>query len=502
MSKNKSNYKNTHKNQDSDYRNNNEQLLFFNSISQINLAISKLRTDLILIVSDHTVWKLYGEKFFPNIDSAKEVNKINKEVIAQMTDQEDCANSNLLEKQLEFKVKNKRFLTWIGPSGERIKSLQCYQKCVEFFLQKGIHRQAILLSIGGGAVSDFGGLVAATLMRGIKWRIITTTLLGMVDASIGGKVGINSDHGKNLLGTFYSPEETWILPAFLKTLPEVEMYSGYGEIIKYALLHPPICQQIMEHSSVDTLDLTAIIKKCASYKLSVVKKDFYDQEIRNILNLGHTFGHAFERIYPYLPMKFLPSGNFYHLLQLEKLGHLPHGIAILMGMEVILKYFREIPKSQCRTKESSVKKGQNDSSLQVFYCLCKRFNLFPLPNVKVFFSESTNIKEGKIWPIEPKKEQVSVLECLINFLVKDKKGHTNEELRIVLLPEIGRPQLVKIKKSELAIKVEEIGKSLSDESECGDKNKVKKKTIEKIKKDNIKQKPRAKDKRLSVSGKK
>jgi len=177
-----------------------------------------------------------------------------------------------------------------------------------------IHREAHLITIGGGATSDFGGFVASCLLRGISWSVVPTTLLSMVDACIGGKVAINSKFGKNLIGNFYKPSNIFIIQDFLKTLPESEMISGFGEVIKYCFLDKDIFEKVQQED-VNKID---IIKMCASYKNELVEKDFNEKNLRQILNLGHTFGHAIEVIY-----------------------RIPHGEAVMWGMFVIFKLFNE-----------------------------------------------------------------------------------------------------------------------------------------------------------------
>ncbi|MFZ9001300.1 MAG: 3-dehydroquinate synthase [Bacteriovoracaceae bacterium] len=176
--------------------------------------------------------------------------------------------------------------------GEKDKSLEKYDECVSFFLAHRIHRKARVLAIGGGATSDFAGFVASTILRGVSWSIVPTTLLSMVDAAIGGKTGLNVVEGKNLIGSFYTADHVFYDTSFLKTLTEEEVISGKGEILKYALLDKNIYDQVMSNSSLEDL-----IFSCAHYKRKIVEIDFKEQGQRILLNLGHTFGHAFERCF-------------------------------------------------------------------------------------------------------------------------------------------------------------------------------------------------------------
>jgi 3-dehydroquinate synthetase len=247
------------------------------SLAGIKDKIAAIDTDLIVAVVDHNVWTQHSKIFdLQNIDG-------------------------------------KKLILWKAPDGEKGKTLTEYQSCTEFLIEKGIHRNAHLVAIGGGAVSDFGGFVASTILRGIYWSIIPTTLLSMVDASIGGKVAVNSKEAKNLIGAFHQPNNVWIEPRFIETLPKAELMSGRGEVLKYAFLDKELHTIISSDRS-----LEEIIFACAQYKLDLTSADFKEKGRRKILNFGHTIGHALERLY-----------------------NLPHGEAIVWGIGVIQKVFAD-----------------------------------------------------------------------------------------------------------------------------------------------------------------
>lgn len=192
------------------------------------------------------------------------------------------------------------------------KNIHDYYGICEFFLSKNITRYDQILAIGGGATSDLAGFVAATILRGIEWSVISTTLLAMIDASIGGKTGINSKLGKNLIGSFHLPKNIWVCPDFLNTLPGKEIQSGLGELLKYAFLSKEIYNFIIG----DRYNLNDCILKCAQFKDGIVREDFTESSNRKILNLGHTFGHAF-----------------------EKSGNLAHGVAVYWGLKFIIDLY-------------------------------------------------------------------------------------------------------------------------------------------------------------------
>ncbi len=221
----------------------------------------------------------------------QDLNKIPSDLILFVVDSE-------IQKEYPEQIKDlqgldqKRVLSFVCSSGENAKSFDEYQNGLNFFLEKNIHRKAHLIAIGGGACTDLGGFIASTLLRGVNWSNVPTTLLGMVDAAIGGKTAINSKYGKNLIGSFYMPKSVYINTEFLTSLPADEYNSGVGEIIKYGMINGDIYQSIIQRK-----EISEIITECALYKNSIVLNDFKESGLRQILNYGHTFGHAIEKYY-------------------------------------------------------------------------------------------------------------------------------------------------------------------------------------------------------------
>lgn len=183
--------------------------------------------------------------------------------------------------------------------GEGSKSMKVLEECYEFLIEKHIERTGVIFAIGGGVVGDLAGFVAASYMRGIDYYQIPTSLLAMVDSSVGGKTGVNLKSGKNLVGAFYQPKGVFIDTNFLKTLPSREFNSGMAEVIKYALLADKDLFEQLETSPVLTPkspEILSLIEKCCQIKTKIVEAD--ERELkgkRALLNLGHTFGHAIER---------------------------------------------------------------------------------------------------------------------------------------------------------------------------------------------------------------
>lgn len=262
------------------------QIKLYNEIKGTNEILSSIDTDRLLIIIDSNVNNLYLDL----IDVREDVE------------------------------------IYVAPAGEDCKSISEVEKACDFFIEKGVHRGAHLVAIGGGACSDFAGLVASMLLRGINWSVIPTTLLAMIDASIGGKVAVNSKYGKNLIGSFHLPQSIYICSEFLNTLPEEEFISGLGELAKYYFLDEQVFQMINNEASFEEITL-----RCANYKQEVVNQDFKEGGIRKILNLGHTLGHALEKVYS-----------------------LPHGVAVFWGMKLIYSIFERDEENEYLSQFSKI----------------------------------------------------------------------------------------------------------------------------------------------------
>lgn len=204
-------------------------------------------------------------------------------------------------------------------AGEAHKNIMTSVAVWEKLTELGADRKSLVINLGGGMLTDLGGFVASTFKRGIKFINIPTTLLSMVDASVGSKTGVDLDNLKNLIGLFSNPEMVIIDTDYLTTLPEREMRSGIAEIIKYGLtFDPELLQDILNDSWKDARNLDAIIHKSVSIKNTVVLKDPKEENLRKVLNYGHTVGHAIES----------------YFLEHPSLQNLTHGEAIAIGMVI------------------------------------------------------------------------------------------------------------------------------------------------------------------------
>ena len=200
-------------------------------------------------------------------------------------------------------------------AGEDLKTIETATQLWEILSEFQADRKSIIINLGGGVITDLGGFIASTYKRGIKFINIPTTLLGMCDASIGGKTGIDHVFLKNVIGTFAEPEQIFVYPEFLKTLPFEELRSGFAEMLKHGLIADE--KHWNDLTSIENLSPESIspyIETSMKIKEKVVLEDFKEQHIRKTLNFGHTIGHALESL-------FLKSGK-----------PIPHGEAVVLGM--------------------------------------------------------------------------------------------------------------------------------------------------------------------------
>lgn len=190
------------------------------------------------------------------------------------------------------------------PDGETSKSLKQSEIIYHELLKLKMNRHTVLFALGGGVVGDLAGFIAATYLRGIPFVQLPTSLLSMVDSSVGGKVAVNLKEGKNLIGSFYQPKMVIIDPLVLNSLPKKEFINGMAEVIKYGLImdQPFFNYLLSNYEKINSLNYEAlekVIYNSVKDKAYVVAKDEKEQNLRAILNFGHTFGHAIEKAYNY-----------------------------------------------------------------------------------------------------------------------------------------------------------------------------------------------------------
>lgn len=196
--------------------------------------------------------------------------------------------------------------THLIPAGEEYKHLQSIQQVYDTALENHLERSSTFVALGGGVIGDMTGFSAATWLRGVNFVQVPTSLLAIVDASVGGKTGVNHPQGKNLIGAFYQPKLVAIDPTLLKTLPPREFRAGMAEVIKYGVIwDEDLFTKLEHHQHLDTIDnvgdelLETIITRSCQAKAEVVGQDEKESGIRAILNYGHTIGHAVESLTNY-----------------------------------------------------------------------------------------------------------------------------------------------------------------------------------------------------------
>ena len=295
---------------------------------------------------------------------------------------------NRMISKITESLKRKKKIKFLFDSKEKNKNQISINKILKILLNKNFSRQDCVITIGGGITGDIGGFAASLFKRGLQFINIPTTLLSQVDSSIGGKTGVNTKEGKNLIGTFYQPKIVFSETEFLKSLPKREIVCGYGEILKHSLILNKKFYKYLDSNASKILSLKtpfvekAIFESCKIKKI-VVEKDEKESGIRKILNFGHTFAHAYEAT-------------------LSFSNKLNHGEAVLLGIVTALKF-----------------------SLKM-----------KLLNIKEFRLITSHIKKIKL-PFDIKKYFSSKnLNTILSFMIKDKKN-TSKKINLILLKKIG-----------------------------------------------------------------
>lgn len=271
------------------------------------------------------------------------------------------------------------------PHGEKSKSLKTAEKLLTTMTLLGFTRQDAVITLGGGVVGDLGGFIASVFMRGINYIHVPTTLLAMVDSSIGGKTGVDLATGKNLAGTFHQPKAVLIDQTVLKTLPKDEILNGAAEIIKCGVIADEPLFNLLEKDIKKLLKLeknitNKIITRCCKLKASIVSKDEKEGNLRKILNYGHTIGHAIE------------------LLSKHKISH---GRAIAIGMILInqIAYKKNLLSGKSKERINNLIKNTG------------------------LVSRSENLKKynpDKLWEVMQRDKKVK--DGKINFIIPTKIG--------------------------------------------------------------------------------
>ena len=285
-------------------------------------------------------------------------------------------------------LNGKKISKFIFNANEKNKNLNNINKILQILLNKNFSRQDCIIAIGGGITGDVGGFVASLYKRGLQFINLPTTLLSQVDSSVGGKTGVNTKEGKNLIGSFYQPKIVISDTDFLKSLPKREIICGYGEIFKHSLILNKIFYNYLNKNSKKILNLKtpfiekAIYESCKIKKM-IIEKDEKEKGIRKILNFGHTFAHAYEATLGYS----------------KKLNH---GEAVILGIITALRFSLNVRLIKIREYETII----------------RHIHDMKLPsNIKTYFS--------------PKN-----LNTILSFMMKDKKN-ISKKINLILLKKVG-----------------------------------------------------------------
>ena len=287
-------------------------------------------------------------------------------------------------------LKQKKIYTYLFNASEANKNFENTNKILEVLLSKNFTREDCVISIGGGITGDISGFVANLYKRGLKFINVPTTLLSQVDSSIGGKTGVNSKHGKNLIGSFYQPNLVISDTQFLKTLPKREIICGYGEILKHSLINNKQFFNFLDNNYKKIINLSSpfiekTIYESCKIKKNIVEKDEKEKGLRKILNFGHTFAHAYEA-----------SLGFSKKLN--------HGEAVILGMQTALDFSLDkklIKKNEFKSIKNHIIKAKLPVSINKFF-------------------------------------KLKDLSKIISFMTKDKKNNSSK-ISLVLLKKIGFP---------------------------------------------------------------
>ena len=304
----------------------------------------------------------------------------------------DSGIPNKFKKIVKKKLKNYNLLIMPFVSNEKSKSLKKTNFYLNKMLSKNFNRSDLVIGLGGGITGDLAGFVASIFKRGINFINIPTTLLAQVDSAIGGKTGVNSNQGKNLIGSFYQPKLVISDTSFLRSLPKKELICGYAEILKHSIIKDKKFFNWLKKNTKNIFlkkskELTYAIKKSCQIKMFFVNKDVNEKGFRMILNFGHTFAHAIE-----------VKNNYSKKIT--------HGEAVLSGM--ILASRLSLIKKVCSLKTiDEIKKIYNENNLNYTY--------------KKYSNQST-------------------INDLIPFLKNDKKNN-DDKINFILLKKIGKTTL-------------------------------------------------------------
>ena len=311
--------------------------------------------------------------------------------------------NNVFNEFIESVKKSTASVKLIGiPGGDKTKSIDQLNKILEIALAYEIDRQSVIIAFGGGVIGDIAGFAASVLLRGINFIQVPTTLLSQVDSSVGGKTGINSNIGKNLIGSFHQPLAVLTDTSILKTLPDREFRAGFAEVIKYGLIKDlkffnwlkQEYKRILNH---DKNSLQTVISKSCKIKAEIIKHDEKEGAERALLNLGHTFAHAIESF-----------GNYD--------GRVIHGEAVAIGICLAFKLSNKL---------CFCSKGDTEEVINLFHKSKLPTSLNEIKNLS--FTTSEMIEKFKF----DKKNRQNELTFILNKKIGESFIKYNMDINIL-----------------------------------------------------------------------
>jgi len=334
---------------------------------------------------------IIGSNLISNLSNIVKNNSVNFKKCLLIIDKN--ISKKIISKIKKSLSKKKLYIHFFN-ANEKNKNQNSVNKILDILLKQNFSREDCLISIGGGITGDISGFAASLFKRGLKFINVPTTLLSQVDSSIGGKTGVNTKYGKNLIGSFYQPHLVISDIQFLKTLPKREIICGYGEILKHSLIADKKIFNYLNRNSEKVLSLTSpfiekTIYESCKIKKNVVEKDEKEKGLRKTLNFGHTFAHAYEASLGYSK-------------------RLNHGEAVILGMKTALNF--SLKNNLLKNKEHNL--------------IINHISNSNLPSkINKFF----NSKD---------------LNKILSFMLKDKKNNS-DKISLVLLKKIGSPLINK-----------------------------------------------------------
>ena len=334
---------------------------------------------------------IIGRNLISNLSRIFKTNSINFKKSLLVLDKNI---PNKYVKQISRSLKKYEVYKFIYNANEKNKNQKNVNKILDLLLQKNFSRDDCLISVGGGITGDVAGFAASLFKRGLKFVNIPTTLLSQVDSSVGGKTGINTSEGKNLIGSFYQPKIVISDVEILKSLPFREVVCGYAEIVKHALIANKEFYNFLDKNIDNVLKLKSptiekTIYESCKVKKSIVEKDEKEKNLRKILNFGHTFAHAYEA-----------SLNFSKKLN--------HGEAVILGMKSAIKFSH---------------------------------NMRLISNKE--FGSANNHLNNPHFPISIKNYfTIKKINQIISFMARDKKNNS-KNIKLMLIKKIGGPIIEK-----------------------------------------------------------